>query len=230
MFVAVALVSVTGLFWQAREHRFSDPLDQAARGAITAGSPESFLRAARLRAALDGIAAKAPRDAGILNLTLEPTEVSATLLRADGSEMVAFVDAALTTTVRPATNALDGNSLKIASIPAGAPERFLRVASSKLALHSQNLERLSLYAIQSPGQQPYWHAQYTHPPLKNEAMAALDGTDVRYMGEPSAAQRAETRAAERRSAAAAKTAQQASVAAAKQAGIDAQRRLQELTR
>ncbi len=226
MFVAVALVSVTGLFWQARQERLNDPLDQAARGEITAGSPQSFLRSARLRAGLDGIAAKAPRDAAILNLTIAPTELTATLLRADGSELYASVDAALTTQVRPAPNALDGHGLPFASIPADAPERFLRVAGRKLALHSQYLERLSLNVIQSPGQQPYWLATYTHPPLKNEAMAALDGTDVRYVGEPSAAQRAEARAVERRSAAAEK----ASIAAATQAGIDAQRRLQELTR
>lgn len=195
IFLVAALVAFTGLFWQAREHRLADPLDQAARGAITSGSAQSFLAAPRLRAALTAVAAEAPADAAVMSLSLSPAKFSATLVRPDGSELVALVDPALAATVRPATNASERRGMAFSAVPVDVPLQLLADSERKLGLHPQDLEQLSLYVIDTPGQQPYWHADYLRPALHHDAVAALDGSDVRRLGDPDAALRATRREA-----------------------------------
>jgi hypothetical protein len=209
MIAAIAAVLVT-----QEQRNVDDPVQRGKRGQITAASSESFLRARRLQQAIDTVIAAAPGTT-ITSLRITPTQVNATMHHPDGREESFTVDPALELR-RFSTGARRRKGLAPSKIPVGVPNRLVSLAVDRLELQPEDLDYVLLSVFDSPNQPSIvnWGLYYSEPPLDNDAVANLDGTDLRLMGTPDAAARASARKNERQ-AAKARSAAKRAVALAK---------------
>lgn len=196
LFVLVFFAAFAVLFTAEERHRLNDPVQKASRGEITAASGESLLRAANLRKALTAAQAEVPRNVTVESVRITPSRVDLTVAQPDGAQYELAVDPSMKVQ-KDDYPAAEPEGIPFSKIPAAVPERLLGTIERKLGLRPANLDYLLLNTGKDfdGDRDDSWGAYYSKPPLNNDATAELDGTDVRLIGTPKAADRAQMRKA-----------------------------------
>ncbi|MBO9532666.1 MAG: hypothetical protein J7513_06815 [Solirubrobacteraceae bacterium] len=200
LFVALFIAAFVVVFNAEEQRRLDDPVERAARGEVTVQSSESLLQADQFETALDAAEGAAPDGATVESIRLTPTRVDITVAQRDGARFSIGVDPAFRVTKNDA-GAAEPAGLPFERVPTAVPARLVRTIEGKLGLKPADLDYLLLNTGKSSfdgKRTDSWGAYYSKPPLKNDAMAALDGTDVRLIGTPDAKTRATLRASARR--------------------------------
>lgn len=196
LFVVAFFAAFAVLFTAEERHRLNDPAQKASRGEITAGSGDSLLRATNLRKALTAAQAEVPRNVTVESVRITPSRVDLTVAQPDGAQYELAVDPSMTVQ-KDDYPAAEPEGIPFSKIPTAVPERLLGTIERKLGLKPANLD----YVLLNTGKDfegdrdDSWGAYYSKPPLNNDATAELDGTDVRLIGTPKAADRARMRTA-----------------------------------
>ncbi len=92
--------------------------------------------------------------------------------------------------------ASEPEGIPFSRIDTAVPQRLVGTIERKLGLKARDLDYLVLSLSKSSidgKRDDSWNAYYTKPPLHNDATATLQGTDVRLLGTPDAATRAQLR-------------------------------------
>lgn len=197
LFVLVFIGAYTAVFMAEEQRRLDDPVLKAERGEVTPTSPESMIRNKNLRRALSTIRRESPRGATVESLRIEPGRVQATVAQSDGAQRQLEVDLSGEVSTREAS-ADEPEGLAFSRIPVEVPERLLRTIEGKLKLRPADLDYILLNPRKQTigsGRDDSWGVYYSKPPLNNDATAELNGKDVRLLGTPKAAQRAQMRRA-----------------------------------
>jgi hypothetical protein len=198
LFVVAFFAAFAVVFYGEEQRRLDDPTQKASRGEITASTGDSLIKAANLRRALKAVEQKSPAGATVESIRIEPSRLDVTVAQADGAQFELSVNPAFEVD-KDEYPASQPEGLPFSQIPTDVPERLLGTIERKLALKPANLD----YIVLNPGKtfegkrDDNWSAFYSKPPLNNDAIAALNGTDVRLIGTPNAAARAQMRNAAR---------------------------------
>lgn len=195
LFVVAFFAAFAVLFSAEEERRMNDPVEKASRGELTPASRESMLKTANLRRALNAVKAQSPAGATVESMRIEPARVDIKVARRDGSQIEFSVDPSFSVD-KDDYPASEPQGIPFSRVPVGVPERLIRTIEAKLKLRPANLDYLLLNTRVSSidgKRDDSWGAYYSKPPLNNDATAALNGTDVRLIGTPDAASRAQMR-------------------------------------
>lgn len=176
------------MFTLEEQRRIDDPVLKGQRGEITHASTESLLRETNLARALKLIDGAAPKGSTLESLRITPTDVGATVAHPDGRRFDMRIDAAFALT-QERNGAARPSGPKATEVDPATPAKLLVTTERKLKLQPRHLDYVLLSPANAGQDEPYWGMYYSEPPLDNDATAAFDGTDVRLIGEPSAAQR-----------------------------------------
>lgn len=190
LFVVLFIAAYAVLFTREEQARLDDPVRQAARGEISSTSSGSLLRETSMRRALSALRTQLPAGGRVESLRLSPTRIDATLSAPDGALTIVSLDPSLTaTTVRAGVQQPVG--VPLSSIDPSLPTTLLRRAERKLSLKPKDLDYLLLSTARGfdGKRQDRWGLYYSRPLTRNDAAAAFDGTDVRFLGTPDKATR-----------------------------------------
>jgi len=180
---------VVGAELEARD----DPAEKAARGEVDGLDDLSLLRRENLARVLGEVAeGKRPL---LLNLRVSATAADVTVRDADGSRKILSFDAGFDSDERDFGVGEDA-ALAPAAIEAGAPERMARAVARRTGQPVEAVDYVTLAATSSGA--PTWYLALDSGPARDRQwVAAMDGSDLRKPGEPSAEQRARARCFER---------------------------------
>ncbi len=142
-------------------------------------------------------------------MRLTPARIDLVVAQPDGAQYELSVDPSYDVD-KDDYPASEPEGLSFSRIPADVPERLLGTIERKLNLKPANLDYLVLNTGKDfeGDRDDSWGAYYSKPPLNNDATAELNGTDVRLIGTPKAADRAQMRQAARTSLASLRRAEQ----------------------
>lgn len=196
LFVVAFFAAFAVLFTAEERHRLNDPVQKASRGEITAASGESLLRATNLRKALTAAKAKVPSNVTVESVRITPSRIDITVAQPDGAQFELAVDPSMEVQ-KDDYPAAEPEGIPFSKIPTAVPERLLGTIERKLGLKPADLDYLLLNTGKDfeGDRDDSWGAYYSKPPLNNDATAELNGTDVRLIGTPKAADRARMRQA-----------------------------------
>lgn len=184
----VAFFAVLGVWFAAEEQRrLDDPVLKAERGEITITSPESLLREPNVARALTLIERAAPDGSTVESLRLTPTQINASVAHPDGRRVDMVIDPALELS-KEESGAVRGQGPEASEIDPALPAQLIDRTQRKLRLQPADLDYVTL-TVGSIDGEASWGLYYSEPPLDNDATAAFDGSDLRLLGTPSAAQR-----------------------------------------
>ncbi len=189
-FVVLFIAAYVALFSREEQARLDDPVRQAARGEVTAGSTASLLTAAKMRQAFTVLRKEMPAGGRVESLRLAPARIDATLSAPDGALRLVSIDAALQPRTLSA-GVQQQAGVPLSSIDPSLPATLLRRAERKLGLKPADLDYLLLSTSRGfDGRRAdRWGLYYSRPLARNDAAAAFDGTDVRFLGTPDKATR-----------------------------------------
>lgn len=198
LFVLAFIAAFAVLFYGEEQRRLNDPVEKASRGEITATGGESLLKAANLRKAISAARASVPSNVTVESMRLTPSRIDITVAQPDGAQYELAVDPAFHVD-KDDYPASEPEGISFSRIPADVPQRLLGTIERKLNLKPANLDYLLLNTGKDfeGKRDDSWGAYYSKPPLNNDATAELNGTDVRLIGTPKAADRAQMRKAAR---------------------------------
>lgn len=184
----LAFFGALGVYFAVEEQRrLDDPVLKAERGEITITSPESLIAERKLATALTLIERAAPAGSTVESLRLTPTLINASVAHPDGRRYDMAIDPALELT-QAESGAVRGEGPQASEIDPALPSQLIDRTERKLRLKPADLDYVTLTVSGADGE-PSWGLYYAEPPLDNDATAAFDGTDLRLLGTPSAAQR-----------------------------------------
>ncbi len=209
LFVVAFFAAFAVLFYGEEQRRLNDPVERANRGEITATGGDSLLTSANLRKAISAARAQVPSNVTVESMRLTPARIDLVVAQPDGAQYELSVDPSYDVD-KDDYPASEPEGLSFSRIPADVPERLLGTIERKLNLKPANLDYLVLNTGKDfeGDRDDSWGAYYSKPPLNNDATAELNGTDVRLIGTPKAADRAQMRQAARTSLASLRRAEQ----------------------
>lgn len=185
LMILLFFVALGVMFAREEQRRLDDPVLQAQRGEVTVASAGSLLQEANVAKALALLEGAAPAGSKVQSLRLTPTDIQGTLAHPNGRQVNVRIDAGLNLTsqrsggVRPTGPAAS-------EIDPAIPAKLIARAERKLKLKPADLDYVLLTVFSD---EPMWGLYYSEPPLDNDATAAFDGSDLRLLGTPSAADR-----------------------------------------
>ena len=166
-----------------------DPAEKAARGEIDGLDDLSLLRAANLRRVLDEV--EAGEHPLVMNLRVSAPATDVTVRDADGYRKVLTFDPSFDSDERDFGVGEDA-TLDPAEIDAAAPERIARKVARRTGQPVEAVDYITIAASSSG--QPSWYLALDEGPARDRQwVAAMDGSDLRKPGEPSAEQRARSK-------------------------------------
>lgn len=165
-----------------------DPGEKAARGEIDGLDDLSLLREANLRHVLDEVTG-GPRPL-VLNLRVSAPAADVTVRDADGYRKVLTFDPSFDSKERD-FGVSEDPAFEPGEIDAGVPEKLARRVARRTGQPVEAVDYVTISASSSG--EPSWYLALDDGPARDRQwVAAMDGSDLRKPGEPSAQQRART--------------------------------------
>jgi len=166
-----------------------DPAEKAARGEIDGLDELSLLREENLRRVLDEVeSGKRPL---VINLRVSAPAADVTVRDADGSQKVLNFDPGFDSDERDLGTS-ESAAFRPGQIDAGTPELMARRVAKRTGQDVDAVDYVTISA--SSSSPPNWYLALNEGPARDRQwVAAMDGSDLRKPGEPSAQQRARTK-------------------------------------
>ena len=193
LFALLTIVATAFVLWREEANAVDDPAQKALRGEVTGLTKHSLLRSGNLARAIRALRDEGDPGVGVVTFRVAPERVDATVRDREGDEEILRVDPGMGVKTDGLGEGTTRPTVPLTRIRVDAPERVVRAVTRRRRLGATDVDYVTLTISPADGSAAWLLFLGTGRPELRGYMAAPDGTDVRQIGQPSAAQREQTR-------------------------------------